>query len=48
MKTVSMRKRLAELQEAARRIAEHKQRELSLARIGELEELARELGSQPA
>jgi integrase len=45
MKTVSMRKRLAELgEEAATRIAEHKQREPSLARIGELEELARELG----
>jgi len=45
MQTVTMRKRLAELgKEAVTRIAAQKQREPSLARIGELEDLARELG----
>jgi integrase/recombinase XerC len=45
IKTVSMRKRLTELgKEAVERIETQKRREPSLARIGELEDLARELG----
>jgi integrase/recombinase XerC len=45
MKTVTMRKRLTELgKEAVERIEAQKHREPSLVRIGELEELARELG----
>jgi integrase len=45
MKTVTMRKRLTELgKEAVERIEAQRQREPSLARIDELEALARELG----
>lgn len=49
MQTVSMRKRLAALgQAAAARVAEQRKREPSLARLGELEALARELaGASP-